>query len=147
MGHYRVESLARRRVFYRALGRLFVEFLPFVCVLFLWALCLHYNLHGVPAWVRHQHHPLYMLFGATISASWVLYAVLASLHMGFCRLHRAMILYGWAVCATLYFDQWIGLGAARLAVQLFYLAAGAVIILRVCYKMIWKKIWNAIRKK
>lgn len=140
MARYKVDTLTRRRVFYRALGKLFMEFLPFVCVLFMLALCIHYNTHGVPNWVRHQHHAAYMLFGAAISASWVLYAMLASLHMGFCKLHRAMLAYVWAVCATLYFDQWLGLGVMRPVFQYAYIVAGVVIVIEVLHKMIFRRL-------
>lgn len=138
MATYNINTRTRARVAYRSCGRMFLQYIPLVCDIYLCVMCAYYVIVEPPATAMHDHTLAYMIAGHIVSAAWYFFVLGASYCFGFCRLHRALITYAYIATLMMYCDRWYGFGALSNPSIWVTLTAGVALIGYTLHKIIRK---------
>lgn len=137
---YLINTPMRRKVVYRKLVKLFLEFMPAICVLMIVACVFTWGVTEIPDFAPAHHTVFYRIAGVLISFTWYAFAHIASLFMGFCKLHRAMIGYAYFSALLLNIDRWTNLDAIEPYVVWAIFVVGVIILALVLHLMIINRI-------
>lgn len=132
---------AKLRLFFRKLETLFMEFLPFVCIIAMTTAGLCYiHREGWDLPYIDEQGSWYRVLSIILSFGWFIFLLASSRAMGFCRIHRLMLSHLYASFLLIYLNRWWGLGSLLLPFLYLMTTLGCFLIGLVTYKLIIKRL-------
>lgn len=106
----------RVRIILRRFSKLLLKYIPY------W-ICIMYTVFCLFRGLGFGQHFIATFFGSS-GLLWMVYIFISSLERGFCRWHRFLLLYDFAVWLMIYHEMWVGFGHLRRPLNwLFFLSA------------------------
>lgn len=110
------------RVFWRALSKVILKYMPvatsMVTMIFCFTRSLGSRVIGI------------VEFFINMSPASFVFALASSHYMGFCRLHRHLIIYSFITDIFIYYERYVGFGPVRRVLNVVFFVWGAALMCR-----------------